>query len=172
VAVVERVRELVEPLLDSEGLEIVDLEFVGGALRLTVDRHGGLDMEAIARATRAVSRALDEADPVPGQYTLEVSSPGLERILRTPPQYQRAIGSQVAVKTLPDVEGERRVSGELVSADEAGIVVRPADGSGDRPFTYDQIERARTVFEWGPGPKPGKGPRPSKPKTDKKAKAS
>jgi ribosome maturation factor RimP len=172
VAVVERVRELIEPLLAPQGVEVIDLEFTGGALKLTIDRDGGVNMDAIAEATRTVSRALDEADPVPGHYTLEVSSPGLERSLRTPPHFQRAIGLVVAIKTFSGVEGERRVKGELVSADDSGIVVRPDDGGAPRPLSYDQIERARTVFEWGPGPKPGKSTAAGKPKTDKKAKAS
>jgi ribosome maturation factor RimP len=178
VAVVERVRELVEELLAPEGVEIVDLEFAGGSLRLTVDQEGGVDLAVIARVTRSVSRALDSADPIDGHYTLEVSSPGLERNLRIPAHYRRAIGSTVAVKTHPEVAGDRRVTGELLAADEGGILVRPDDGTPDRPLAYQQIERARTVFVWGPGPKPGKAPGAGKPKsektdkTDKKAKAS
>jgi ribosome maturation factor RimP len=167
VAIVERVSDLIEDLLASQGVEIVDLEYAGGSLRLTIDQEGGVDLSVIAEVTRTVSRALDDADPIPAHYTLEVSSPGLERNLRTPGHYQRAVGTAVAVKTYAEVDGQRRLTGELVAADDAGIVVRPEDGTPDRALTYDQIERARTVFVWGPGPKPGKAPREANRKTGK-----
>ena len=100
-SVVERVREIVAPLLAARGLFVDDVEHKGSALRITVDREGGVDLDAIAEATRVVSRALDEDDPVPGSYTLEVSSPGLERPLRTPAHFARAVGTAVKVKTIP-----------------------------------------------------------------------
>lgn len=165
----ERVRNLVEPLLSGLGIEVVDLEVGGGVVRLTVDRpdaprgpDGGspVDMAAIALATRTVSRALDEADPIDGAYTLEVSSPGLERTLRTPAHFARAVGAVIAVKTKPDTDGERRVKGRLVGADAETVTVQ-IDGADDgtgRVIRLDDIEKARTVFEWGPGPKPGKAP--------------
>jgi ribosome maturation factor RimP len=150
----ERVRSLVEPVATDLDLELVDVELAGGILRITVDRPGGLDLDVIAKATRAVSRLLDEHDPVPGRYTLEVSSPGLERRLRTPDHFVRAVGSEVTVKTRAEFDGERRVRGTLVAADDAGVTVRLPDGA-EHTITHDQIEKARTVFEWGPTPKPG-----------------
>src|SRR5512139_844724 len=84
MSVPERVRAVIEPVVAAQGLELFDLEQAGPVLRVTVDRPGGVDMEAIASTTRALSRALDEHDPIAGHYTLEVSSPGLERPLRTP----------------------------------------------------------------------------------------
>jgi ribosome maturation factor RimP len=125
-------------------------------VRVTIDRPGGVDMDAIARVTRAVSRALDQHDPIAGRYTLEVSSPGLERTLRTPAHFLRAVGSTVRIKTRPGVEGERRIDGVLAAADDEGVTVTlAAPANGDRRVRYDEIERARTVFEWGPAPKPG-----------------
>ncbi len=161
----ERVHILVEPLLAEFGIEVVDLEVGGGVVRLTVDRpdaprgpDGGspVDMAAIALATRTVSRALDEADPIDGAYTLEVSSPGLERTLRTPAHFARAIGAVIAVKTKAHTEGDRRVKGRLLAADAETVTVE-IDGT-ERVVRIDDIEKARTVFEWGPGPKPGKAP--------------
>jgi ribosome maturation factor RimP len=137
-------------------VELVDLEYAGGVVRVTVDRAGGVDLEAIARVTREVSRALDRHDPITGRYTLEVSSPGLERKLRTAAQFGRAIGSQVRIKTRPEADGERRVDGTLVAADDDGVLVRVTATGDERRLRYDDIERARTVFEWGPAPKPGK----------------
>jgi len=162
MTVAERVRTIVSPLLADLGLEVYDVEHTGGTLRVTVDREGGVDLDTIALATRIVSRELDHADPIPGRYTLEVTSPGLERTLRTPAHFERAVGSVVNVRTLPEVEEPRRVRGELTGADDDGITVKQDDG-GERRLRYDEIERARTVFEWGPAP------RPAKPGSQKKA---
>lgn len=154
-----RVTRLVTPILTDLKLDLYDLEFRGGTLRITVDTPadvaGGLDLEMIALATRLISRELDHEDPVPGHYTLEVSSPGLERTLRTPAHYARSIGTDVAVR-LRDIEegAERRVHGVLEAADETTITVRTEDGS-TRTIPYTHIDRAKTVFVWGPTPKPG-----------------
>ena len=163
MSIVERVREIVEPLLASRSLTVYDIELSGSQLRITVTAPGGIDLEAIARATRMISIALDEHDPIPSKYTLEVSSPGLERPLRTPAHFADAVGLMVSVKTNARVDGERRIKGALAAADDEGITI------GDHTLNYDGIEKARTVFEWGPAPKPGK----TKPAADKKkAKAS
>ncbi len=157
----ERVSRLVAPILSDLRLELYDLEFRGGTLRITIDTppgsDRGVDLDQIAFVTRMVSRDLDHDDPVPGRYTLEVSSPGLERRLRTPDHFVRAIGSEVTVKTRTEVDGERRFTGTLAAADDDGITIRTAADAADRRLTYDQIEKARTVFEWGPAPKPGGG---------------
>jgi ribosome maturation factor RimP len=155
MTVAEQVRELVTPLLADLGLQIYDLEHGGGTLRITIDRPGGVDLDAIALVTRVVSRQLDHADPIPGRYTLEVTSPGVERTLRTPAHFEGAIGDVVNVRTLPTVEGERRVRGRLSAADDHGITLASDDG-GERRIPYEDIERARTVFEWGPAPRPTK----------------
>jgi ribosome maturation factor RimP len=155
----ERVRKLVEPLVADHGLDLYDLEFSGGVLRVVVSQSGGIGMDAIYPLTKAISRALDEADPIPGGFTLEVSSPGLERALRTPAHFRGAIGSAVTVKTHPGVDRPRRARGTLETADDIAITIVLDEPAGERQsFDYDQIERARTVFDWGPAPKPGKGP--------------
>ena len=105
------------------GLELVDVERRASVLLVTVDRAGGVDLDALTAANRAVSRALDELDPIPGRYSLEVSSPGVERRLRTPAHFARAVGEMVAVKTRPQVPGERRLRGRLVAADDEGFEV-------------------------------------------------
>jgi ribosome maturation factor RimP len=153
----ERVRELVEPLLSDSDIELVDVEVGRGLIRLSLDRPGGIDLEAISTVSPSLSAALDAEDVVPGSYQLEVSSPGVERPLRTPEHFRRFTGSQVAVRTVPGTDGERRVAGTLEAADEEGITV------AGRRIPYPAIERARTVFEWGPAPKPGRpGSSPSK----------
>jgi ribosome maturation factor RimP len=150
VSVADRVRELVLPILAERQLELYDVEHAGGVLRVVVDRAGGLDLDALSEVTRAVSRALDSADPITGRYTLEVTSPGLERTLRTPEHFARAVGETVKIKTAPGVE-ERRIEGVLAEAGSEGIAVRTGEGeAGVRRLAYDDVVRARTVFEWGP----------------------
>jgi ribosome maturation factor RimP len=144
LSVTDRVHELVEPLLAARGVEVIDVEQQGATLRVTVDRPEGIDLDALSEATHVVSDALDREDPVPGRYTLEVSSPGVERTLRTPEHFRRFVGTTVAVKTRPGTEGERRVEGTLEAADDEGAVV------AGRRVNYDDIERARTVFVWEP----------------------
>jgi ribosome maturation factor RimP len=148
--------DILAPIVSVLGLELVDLELRAGLLRVVVDRAGGADLEAIATVTRAVSDALDAHDPFPGhRYTLEVSSPGVERPLKTPPQFARAVGETVTVRTVSGGEGERRLNGVLAAADDEGIVLT-GDGlpEGGRRLAFDEIERARTVFEWGGAARP------------------
>lgn len=159
-SITERVRVLVLPILDDLGLELYDLEYAGGMVKVTIDTPpgspGGIDVDQLARATRLISRDLDHADPIPGQYTLEVSSPGLERNLRLPRHFQREIGKQVAVRLTNVVNGERRLSGLLIGATETDFTLRLESGD-ERTISIDQVDRARTVFVWEAAPKPGSG---------------
>ena len=159
MSTMERVRILVEPIVAATSADLYDLELTGGVLRVVVDQPGGVGMDLITVLTREISRALDDADPIPERFTLEVSSPGLERALRRPAHFQSAIGTTVSVKTVPGTPGERRVRGTISSADDDGFVLVP-DPTGDaeppepRRLSYADVERARTVFEWGPAPRP------------------
>jgi ribosome maturation factor RimP len=155
--VIDRVRELVAPIALDLGLDVYDVERRGGTLRVTLDTpvgsDAGITLDALALATRLVSRELDHVDPVPGRYTLEVTSPGIERSLRVPEHFRREVGKTVAVRLHAASGDERRVEGDLVAADDAGITVRVGDG--ERAIPYEQIDRARTVFVWEVKPKPG-----------------
>ena len=149
----ERVRQLVEPLVADLGATVYDVEHSGGVLRILLQRAEGLDMSVLTRATRAISAELDAADPLPGSYTLEVSSPGLERPLRTPEHYRGAVGEQVKLKLRAGVEGDRRLEGELVAVSEQDVTVRT--DQGERSVALSDVDRARTHVEWAPPPKPG-----------------
>lgn len=153
------VRAAAEPVLSSLGLELVDIEIVGSGrartLRLTIDRDGGIDLETLAQANGPVSDALDAVDALSGPYNLELSSPGVERPLRRPSEFRRFVGTTISVKSHDPVDDARRHRGLLTEVDDSGIVLE-VDGQ-HRRFSYDAIASARTVFEWGPAPKP-KGP--------------
>ncbi len=171
MSVSDRVRDLIEPTLATQGLEVVDVEQRSNILRVSIDRPDGVDLDAISTATRLVSESLDRHDDiVPGRYVLEVSSPGIERTLRTPDHFRRFVGTTVAVRTVAGTEGDRRLEGTLTDADDDGVVV---DG---RRLSYAEIDRARTVFVWAPTPRPGKSKANSrtkaKPKTKTKPKTT
>jgi ribosome maturation factor RimP len=156
--VLDRVHLLVDPIVADLGLDLYDLEFVGGILKVVVDTpplgDGGVTLETIALITRLVSRELEHNDPMPGRYTLEVTSPGLERNLRTPRHFQRETGKVVALRLNQPLSGERRMQGLIISADETNVVVRITDDAlTDVVVAYTLIDRARTVFQWGPTPK-------------------
>ena len=151
----DELRELLEPAVQAVDLELFDVEMKSGVLVVTVDRDGGVDLDALTEANRAVSAVLDERDPFPGSYTLEVSSPGVERNLRVPRHFAQAVGETVSVKTRPQVPGERRLTGELVAADDDGFEL--AGETGRVRLVYSDVDRARTVFTWGPTPRPGGG---------------
>lgn len=141
---------LVEPVITALGAELVDVEYRSGVVLVTIDREGGVDLEALTTVNRVVSELLDERDPIPGTYTLEVSSPGVERTLRRPTHFVKAVGEEVSVKTRPQVPGERRLTGTLLLADESGFDLSSAESPDGRiRLAYSDIDRVRTVFAWG-----------------------
>jgi ribosome maturation factor RimP len=170
----KKVERLIAPIVSDLKLDLYDLEFRGGTLRVTVDRPAGvddgLDLEAIALASRLIGRELDHEDPMGGHYTLEVTSPGLERSLRTPGHFQRSIGKTVALRlrdivTAEGERSERRLQGVLIAADDHAATIQLNDAAlTERTVPYDKIDRAKTVFVWGPAPKPGKAPSTTKKK--------
>jgi ribosome maturation factor RimP len=150
--------DLIEPYLGSEGVELDDLELLGGGrkrvLRVTIDAEGGVDIERIAEVSRNLSRLLDAEARLSGPYTLEVSSPGLERKLRRPAHFRKAVGKEVLIKAR-DVDGVVAVyRGVLVDADDQQVVIESTEGRST--ILLEQMTSARTVFEMKPAPRPGK----------------
>ena len=157
VPMLSRIRELVAPIAADLGLDLYDIEQRGGMLRITLDTPagaaGGITLDVLALASRLVSKELDQNDPIPSRYTLEVTSPGVERVLRVPAHFQREVGKEIAIR-LANVEAEqRRVRGVIVAADDDSVTIHVADG--DRRIAFADIDRAKTVFEWSGQPKPG-----------------
>lgn len=141
---------LVGPVVEAAGLELVDValqrEQSRRILRVTVDQEGGVDLETVSEVSERISRRLDLEGFDPGPYSLEVTSPGVERPLREPRDFSRHVGERVKVKTARPVEGSRSLSGRLV---EAGPdQVRIATEAGERAVSYQDIASARTVVDW------------------------
>ena len=158
----DAIRALVEPALTSSGLELWDIEVSHDAVRVLVDRPGGIDLDSLASlAGRVVSPLLDEHPELTpsGHFSLEVSSPGVERNLRRVEHYARYIGTEISVKTSEAVAGARRHHGVLLSVDEQSVTLAPKDAPAGEVVVLplERIERARTVLVWGPpADKPGK----------------
>lgn len=150
MSITEDVERAVAPVVTSLGLELVDLETRPGHVIVILDREGGVDLEAIGSATKAISRALDASDVVPNaRYELEVSSPGVERRLRRPKDFERFVGAEVAVRLKPGSDGDRRFTGVITSAEDGAIVVSgPELPAGGRRIEHADLERVHTVFDW------------------------
>ncbi len=162
---VQALRAELEPIVASLGLSIYDITLSGGerpTLAVLLSRPGGVDLDILETATRTISATLDALDPVRSRYLLEVSSPGLERPLRTPAHFAAAIGEDITLKTRDESGHVERVRATLVAGDEKSITVRT--DAGERTIALDVVEAARTVFVWGPAPKPGSGSRPGRKK--------
>lgn len=145
--------ELFAPVVDEADAELLEVEFGGGNLLVTIDKSGGLDLATIQKVSRRLSLILDEKDPISQRFTLQVSSPGLERALKKPAHFARVVGEEISVSHRTDAGSVERVKGKLLandddsielSVDELNLVVK-----------HSAITKARTIFEWGPGPKPG-----------------
>jgi ribosome maturation factor RimP len=141
----ERLIALIEPLVGRLGYELVELEQTSGrgsaVVRLFIDSPEGVGLTDCERVSREVSALLDVEDPIPTAYTLEVSSPGFDRVLRTPAHFARFIGARIAVELTAPREGRRRYTGTLLTADEAGIAL---EVDGQRvPVSFAEIGKAK-----------------------------
>lgn len=151
-----QVVRLAQPILDSMGLELVELEFkkVGRSfvLRLFIDKQGGVNLDDCAEVSRELSLVLDVEDCIPNRYTLEVSSPGLDRPLRTEADYSRYAGRLAVVKTtelLKDEKGSPRKTflGTINGVEEGAVVINLKEGRLAR-IPLDKIVKARLEFEF------------------------
>ena len=141
----DQLQELLGPVVSDLGYELWELEYAprssGGLLRLYIDSPDGISLEDCERVSRAVSATLDSADPIPGHYTLEVSSPGLDRVLRTPAHFERFAGEWVRVEMIHAVGGRKRFSGQLLAASDREITLDVDGGRVNLPI--NDIHKAR-----------------------------
>jgi ribosome maturation factor RimP len=147
----EEVKDLAESVARRRALRLWDVQMGGGprsvTVRIFVDADGGVDLDTISEVSEELSRALDLRDPIDGRYTLEVSSPGLERTLRSPEHFGWSVGQHVVVKTTDRLVGDsHRVEGVISSAGASGVTLDTPAGNVELP--YEAIKSAKTVFEW------------------------
>ncbi len=147
----ERLEELLAPVVRGLGYEFVGLELIpqpkASLLRIYIDREQGVTVDDCERVSHQVEGVLDVEDPIRGHYVLEVSSPGLDRLLFTPEQCRRYLGEQVRVELTAPHQGRRRWQGRLLDLDEQGRLSLEADGESVE-FPFGEIDRIRLIPRW------------------------
>jgi ribosome maturation factor RimP len=149
---VERVWRLAAPLAAQEGMEIIDIEFrreggrAGRVLRLYLDKEGGPNMDDISRVSRALSELLDSEDAIDTAYTLEVSSPGINRPLRRPEHFARFVGKRIRVRTRDLIDGRRSFLGILSKV--AGDKIVLAQDGREFHIPFSMIDKSNYEHDW------------------------
>ena len=145
--------DVLTPRADQEHVEIVTIEIVGAkkapTIRVYIDTDHGVSFDELSSAQEWIDDIIEAIDPFPGAYMLEISSPGIDRPLRTPDHFKKQVGQTAVIKTVNKIEGRATFTGLLVSADDQGITVDCDGTSYDIP--YDQVKRAniKGVFDFG-----------------------
>lgn len=146
----EKVRDIAKPIVDSLGYELIDVEYLAGGnrakLRLFIDKEGGVTLDDCEKASRYVGYALDVEDPMPTPYVLEVSSPGLDRPLKKPSDYERYKGRLVKIKTKVPVNDQMLFIGRLSGIINEKVEIK-LDGEKDLSISLDDIRLARLEVE-------------------------
>ncbi len=147
----QTLKTVIEPVAQSRGYELVDVEWKTeqgqAVLRVFVDREGGVSLDGCAEISRDLSPALDVSDAIPSAYTLEVSSPGLNRPLTKESDFRRFVGKRARIRTRHGVEGDRRnFSGRLVATSEGKVKIDVGDRTFEVPV--DDVEKANLVYEF------------------------
>jgi ribosome maturation factor RimP len=143
--------ELLEPSIESLGYEFVGVEYRsggkdGGLLRVYIDSEQGITVDDCQKVSYQVSGVLDVNDPIPGHYTLEVSSPGMDRLLFRPDDYRRFAGSLVKLRLADPVDGRRKFKGRLQGLEDGKVLLEMEGAQLSLPL--DQVEQARLVPEY------------------------
>ncbi len=145
----DQLLELLEPAVTALGYELWELEYVtrpgSGLLRVYIDSADGIGLDDCERVSRAISAVMDQADPIAAAYTLEVSSPGLDRVLRTERHFARCIDALVRVELSTALNGRKRFSGRLLNVQAGQITLQMDDGRVELPV--GSIHKARVVPE-------------------------
>ncbi|MCM3038247.1 ribosome maturation factor RimP [Paenibacillus motobuensis] len=142
------VEQMVMPYLEENGFELVDIEYVKEGsnwfLRVFVDKDGGIDIDDCGRISEYLSEKLDENDPIPSAYFLEVSSPGAERPLKKADDIVKAVGKDVFVTTYEPVNGLKEFEGRLLSFENDELVIEV--GKQKHAVSYSKVASARLAI--------------------------
>lgn len=148
--ITEMIEEMAEPIAARHGCSIYDTEYVreGGTwyLRVYIDKNTGVTIDDCEAVSRELSDLLDEKDPIPGSYTLEVSSPGADRILRKPEHFQQNIGKKIDVRLYRLQDGRKQFSGKLIAYENGDVTISWLDG--ERTFAKKDIAQVRLFLEF------------------------
>jgi len=150
--VTEVVEELATPIFQELGLELVEIEYLKEGkswfLRVYIDKDNGVDIEDCGLVSEKLSEKLDELDPIPHNYFLEVSSPGAERPLKKDKDFQKAIGKNVSIKTYEPIDGEKRFEGKLLEFDgqHLKIEIKIKTRKKIMEIPYEKIATARLAI--------------------------
>ena len=168
----ERVLAVVEPVLRAHQVDGVELiwrtDRSGWVLELTIERAGstepgaGVTIDLCSEISRDLSAALDVADVIQPRYSLQVGSPGLERALYKPSDYQRFAGQKVRLKLHEVADGQRVIQGVLSGLDDAGSAIVVQTDRGLLNFEFNEIESARLLFDWNKGEPRARGKKPQR----------
>jgi len=146
--IVDRVKELLLPILEEGGFELIDVEFVRGpvgwVLRIYADRpEGGITISDCQWISERIGTLLDVEDLIPHAYNLEVSSPGLDRPLKTRRDFEKHVGMVVKIKTHEPMDNQRNFKGDVVSASGKGVTIHDVSRNADVEIPYENIKSAR-----------------------------
>lgn len=148
---IDKVKQIAEPMLRSLGLELVEVEYAGsprsGILRVFIDKQAGVTLEDCEKVSRYLGQALDVEDPIPHHYTFEVSSPGLDRPLKRREDFLKSIGKKIKVKTRDLIENQKVFSGRLTgfNDDQAALLL---ESGREYRIPFEQIAQARLEVEF------------------------
>ena len=150
--IVEKVKELLQPILEEGNFELVDVEFVrepvGWVLRIYADRPtGGITISDCQWISERIGTVLDVEDVIPHSYNLEVSSPGLDRPLKSQKDFERHKGIVVKIKTTEPLDNQRNFKGEVVSTSERGVTVHDVSRNAEVEIPYEKIKSARVDID-------------------------
>ncbi|BCA85627.1 ribosome maturation factor RimP [Enterococcus saigonensis] len=154
--VVETVTSLVQPILDEQNFELVEVEFVKEGkswfLRVFIDKEGGIDIEECAYVSEKLSEKLDsvDPDPIPQAYFLEVSSPGAERPLKKEADFKKAVGEYIHISLYQAIDGQKQYEGFLISLSETELVLKIKIKTREKELTFDRknIAKARLAIQF------------------------
>jgi ribosome maturation factor RimP len=149
--IITRVKQAIEPILDEMNIELVDVEYLSEhgrwVLRIYVDQEGGVTVDDCAAVSREIGDLIDMSDVMPGEYVLEVSSPGLNRPLKKEADFVRTVGEKVKIRMKSPVRGQRNFRGNLIAFRDGMLYLKL--GNGEIPLPLRDVEKANLVYEFG-----------------------
>lgn len=148
--IADKIQELVRPIVEEQGCELVDVEYLKEGqnwfLRLYIDQPGGIKLTDCEKISKAVDLLLDENDIIPHRYYLEVSSPGIERPLKTRKDFERFARHRVTINTYTPVEGKKSISGMLLGLKDGAVVIEDGDFVTSIPLNHISIAHLAPEF--------------------------